>query len=308
MKTSFDLESGVFRCDNSSLEGIQRCPRYGWHVTALKRVTATPHSSLNFGKAIHSALEFRYKLCGSEKMTVEQQAQQEVLLEKIFESIQVEEGDYLNLGRAKEALAYYNEEYPTEPYRVIGTEQGMEKELGEVEVKGKKVLIVWQCRIDGIVLYEQKVMPRDFKTSKHFDANRDAAKWRMHGQLRGNCYCLSGQKYGKVRDFWVDNLVVREPLTRNVKNAKPRNEFHRSQYSVTDAEMEEWRTDCLREIEVWLNQCAENRPPPMRRISCAWPSKCQFHDVCGISSGEEARMKWLYSGAYKDNDFNPMSA
>jgi hypothetical protein len=301
------IVDGVFRCDNSSLEGIQRCPRYGWHATALKRVSAAPSIYLNFGKAVHAAFEYRYLTCGSREMTADERLEQEKVLEKAFEGVEIKDEDYLNLGRAKEVLALYNDEYPREPYEVLETEHGMEKELGEVRVQGRRVMVVWQCRIDGVVRYDGKTMARDFKTSKMIDTEREAAKWKMNGQLRGNCFCLTGEKHGKVRDFWIDHICVRPPLSRNTKNSLPRTEFHRAQHHVTDTEIEEWRNDCLREIEVWLNQCAENRPPPMRRISCAWPSKCQFFDVCSVSSGEEARMKWLESSAYKDNDFNPLA-
>ena len=326
------IVDGVLRIDNSAMSNILRCPRYGWNSFVLKRVPARESDDLIFGKAIHAAQEWRYKTCGSREMTSEEKAAQEQVLEKAFEGIEIDETNWQNLGRAKESIAYWNEHFKSEPFDVLETERPVERHLGAItalkwcnsckrilrswEVIGEEeerkycaesaqqILVDFQGRLDAIVRYERKPLVHDYKKMKWKDDERDAVRWQSSPQFRAYCWLASSLGYGEVRDYWIDSIVARKPLSRETKNSLPRNEFSREQYSITDSDIEEWKRDTLKHIETFLRYCAD-APPPMNLNACSWPTKCAYWDCCSLKT-EEQRSAWLNSGAYRDNLWSPM--
>jgi hypothetical protein len=247
--------------------------------------------------------------------------------------IHVSEDEYRNVGRCKEVVAAYNAEYRDEPFECVATEMGLERELGELGgdfvwcascaavnsvtyygschgcggLDTHPIKVNYQGRIDGAVRYTQKIMPRDFKTMKQIDRDREAAKWSMSGQMRGYCFLLSDPKlgFGDVTSFWIDQVVVRPP-TSTARAKLPRNDFFRDQHSCTKESIAEWQRDTLLRVENWLRSCLSPSGPPMSRSSCVWPKKCQFIDVCQLPTPEQ-RSAWLQSGAFKDNEFRPLA-
>lgn len=316
------IRDGVFSIDNSRMALIRQCPRKAYYHIALNRVPAREGSELSFGRALHAAQEFRYKKCGSRAIEPAEQAEQEAVLEKAFEEIKVEEDNWQNIGRAKEAIAYWNHEFRGEPFDVLETERGVEIELGSVECPhfrtvgcavcgvctGMGILrIRYQARIDALVRYEGKVLLHDYKSCKEQDWKVADARYRMSPQFRGYCEVASTLGYGPVRDFWIDTMIARKPLSRETRQSAPRNEFSRNQYHVTDGEIAEWKRDTLKLIESWLRFCAEGMPPMNLDACTAFFKPCCYFDVCSITGGEAQRMAWLNSSAYKPSTFNPMA-
>lgn len=322
------VRDGVFAVDNSKMSLIRLCPRKAYYHIALNRVPAREGSELSFGRALHAAQEFRYKKCGSRAIEPAEQAEQEAVLEKAFEEIKVEDDNWQNIGRAKEAIAYWNHEFRGEPFEVLETERGVEIELGEVDCpqcKGegwvrtdaeavacplcddqRRTRVRYQARIDALVRYEGKVLLHDYKSCKEQDWKVADARYRMSPQFRGYCEVASTLGYGPVRDFWIDTMIVRKPLTRETKQSAPRNEFSRNQYHVTDGEIAEWKRDTLKLIESWLRFCAEGLPPMNLDACTAFFKPCCYYGVCSLKT-EEQRRSWIMSSAFKESTFDPLA-
>lgn len=302
------LSDRLLRIDFTRFSKVQECARKGWHTVALKRVPVPYDEALGFGKVIHAAQEWRFKRAGNKALPKSSQVEQEAVIEDAFSKLSLPEDEWRDCGRAKEAIALFNQLYGDEPYEILATEQGAEKELGTVEVKGVgKVKIMWQGRADNVVRYKGHVMPRDFKTTQfEIDPDKEHALWKMSGQMRGYCFLFSDREYGPLRGAMIDKLVVRKPLQKATSNAKPRTEWKRTSVVYTDQQIVEWRAHTLRSIESWLNLCAQEDPPPMNDGACTWPKKCPYFDVCSLAD-EKSRMAWLMSSAYRDDEFDPLA-
>lgn len=326
------VRDGVLRVDNTAMTAIRRCPRYAYHQVALKRVPAREGIDLFFGKALHTAQEWRYKHCASRAMKNEEKAQQEAVLEKEFESAPVSEEEWQNLGRAKESIAYWNEEFQKEPFEVLETERGVERELGELGgdavwcascksvntvtyygschgcggLDTHPIKVNYIGRIDALVRYERKALGHDYKKMKERDWKVDAVKYGMSPQMKGYCFLASSLGYGPINDWWVDSIVVRKPLVKETAKSAKRNEFSRDQYHYTDAAIEEWRQDTLKFIETWLGYVVAGVPPMNTDACTQFFRPCCYHSVCSCPT-EAQRMAWLNSGEFKPATFDPLA-
>lgn len=304
------IKDGAIRIDNSGCEAIQHCPRYAWQLLMLRRTSAARDPAKAFGTAIHAALEHRYRKLGARAVDKETALEQEAILAKHFEGVELPLDEHRNLGGAKDVIGHYNATHGAELFDVLATELPYERELGVVEVHDGPmsvcVPLIYQGKTDGILRYAGRPRIRDFKTTTFYTAEREHAKWTMSGQMRGYCWLFSDPAlaYGTIRTAQLDIMVLRPPLQRVTSKSLPRVQVERLEYSYTDTEIEEWRLDTLRIVENWVNQCVGG-PPPMHRRACAWPTRCQFFDVCSCGT-EEQRMAWLQSGAFVDNTWNPL--
>lgn len=319
------LTNGILRIDNTAMDAILKCPTYAWYKQAHRRIPCGFDSDLLFGQALHAAQEFRYKECGSAEITPAIHAKQEALIDSFFSDKQLPDDEWQNAARCKEAIAYWNREFKREPFEVLDTERGVEFELGWVDCpkcKGEGHIdtvfvecnlcagdaafkVLYQGKIDAIVRYQGEVMVHDYKKSKYDHDDSTLSKYEVSGQFRGYAWLASQLGYGPIRQYWIDSMICRKPLARATSKAKPRNEFFRDQFRVTDAQIEEWKRDTLLTIETWLRYCAGSQPPPKNRTQCAWPKKCAYFDVCKIDK-LDSRLAWLGSSAFKDCEWNPM--
>lgn len=328
------LTNGILRIDNTGMESILKCPTFAWYRLAHKRIPASHDSDLLFGQALHAAQEYRYKECGSNEITPAVHANQEELIDSFFADKQLPEDEWQNAARCKEAIAYWNKEFKREPFEVLEVERGVEKYLNTLtelrwcascqkilrhfEIEGKEeecfycgshssqIDIHYQGKIDAIVRYQGEVMIHDYKKSKYDHDDQTLAKYEVSGQFRGYTWLASQLGYGPIRQYWIDSMICRKPLARATSKAKPRNEFFRDQFRVTDVQIEEWKRDTLLTIETWLRYCAASHStPPKNRTQCAWPKKCAYFGVCKIDN-MQSRLAWLGSSAFKENDWNPM--
>src|SRR6185312_10107642 len=117
---SLPLVDGALFIDNSTLEQLQICPRSMQHSRLDQRILAGERHALNFGTAMHGALEYRYKNCGSRAPG----CADEELMAGIFKTMFAEhpmpdEDDHRDLNFAIELMQRYNAKYHLEPFNVL---------------------------------------------------------------------------------------------------------------------------------------------------------------------------------------------
>jgi hypothetical protein len=111
------LVDGCLFVDNSMLELLTTCPRQLEYNKLFARVAAAEKPSLNFGSAIHDALEFRYVHGEAIDPYVEQD--QLTILNDSFARRPTPEDDWRNVNWAAELMRKYNELHRLEPFNLL---------------------------------------------------------------------------------------------------------------------------------------------------------------------------------------------
>ena len=324
------LREGVLRIDWTSFSSIAKCWRAGWHRVALNRVPAAWNGPQGFGRAIHAGLDARQKAgSGPYAPSVLAAMEQAALAE--FKDVQLGEDEWKTPGRAVEVLGLYQQEYPEEPFDILGSEMCRERELGVMRVEGlsalrtplagdsdwhkvagdERVRIFWQGRTDGLWRDRRsgRVAVKDTKTTEYYD-DPDAKRreFKLSPQMVMYCWLFSDGEFGQIRDAVIDLIVCRKPIARQTAKSKPRNEFARFIMSYTDAQIEECKRGILQQLSAWLSACAQPEPPAMTGapFTCVFSrGGCPYLQVCE-QADERSRMAWLNSGQFKASDFDPM--
>lgn len=113
------LIDGCLFVDNSMLELFTTCPRALEYNKLHKRVLSAESPSLNFGSAIHLALELRYKLYGNGPVDMEYDVKVTELLTEHFELHPCPMEDYRNLNWALSLIKRYNNKYQQEEFDLL---------------------------------------------------------------------------------------------------------------------------------------------------------------------------------------------
>ena len=310
---------GVLRIDWSSYKEIESCQRKAAMAVALRREPASDSIALNFGQAIHAALDVRQQGIMAGRRATEMMADMETALEREFGAFTVPPGDYRTLGRAKDVVGVYNQTFPDEPFEILASEQRAGKDLGRVRYgSGQTCDIIWQGVTDGIWRNRDtgEISIKDTKTSgrDEFAGDDDAgefskgeAKYQMSGQFMGYAWLFStlGQP---ITGAVLDQVVIRKPVQKVTARTAPQNECKRRFFSYAPEQITEWCRDTLAHITDWLSACAQGQtPPPMTRTACAWPTVCGYFNSC-VQRGEAARMERLAGPRFRDRTWNPMEA
>jgi hypothetical protein len=128
------LTDGAFVIDNSGLELLQTCNRAHQYNRLNKRILAAGKPALDFGTAMHLALEWRYKNCKNEGPGLFDEEDQVALVKRFFDEHPVPEDDFRNVNFAVELIKHYNSRYSIEPFNVM--EYDVPMDCGHCEGKG----------------------------------------------------------------------------------------------------------------------------------------------------------------------------
>lgn len=311
------LDGSSWTLDNSSFQLMCICPQMAAYKLLHKRERAGTAIERDAGKALHVALEHRYRKLGSAACDAATEAEMLALLEREFEGMEVPMETHLTLARCKEAVVEYNKARGAEPFKVLAVEMPYAVPLGTVKTRGVKlppeVQIIWTGRSDLITEWEGgEVHTTDHKSTSRWDASKQAGFAVDDGQ-KG--YAWSCQELARlhpeaglpkrVHGFCVNNLTIRPELKRASANALPRFEFNRVRFYWTQAMLEEWRTNTLAIIEGWLEHY-ERGYFPMHRRNCAnlYGRACGYKDVDDVPPEQRALV--LGSDLYQDATWSPL--
>ncbi len=120
---SLPLIDNCIFIDNSMIELLNTCPRALEYNRLHKRILAAESPSLNFGSAIHLALEHRYKTCANLPASPFDEAEIASILTDFFEEKPAPVGDFRTLNWALEVVKKYNLIYGQEDFNLLEYEQ-----------------------------------------------------------------------------------------------------------------------------------------------------------------------------------------
>lgn len=310
--TSLPLHDGALLIDNSFIEALTACPRKLEYSYLRKRVQATENAALNFGTAIHKALEFRYTRCQNQQMTSElEQECHDKILQPFFESSPTPEGDHRTLDFAMEILREYNLRRVVEPFNLLTDQAGKTMcelsfalPLMEVTYLGQPIKVIYIGRVDLPTMREKQIVVMDHKTAsmlgdRYFDGQKVAA------QFEGYCWAFTKLSGLPVAGFEINGIRTKEKPGRPMKGWSTWWDecFDRHLEYLRPGQLEEWEENTKAHIREFLYHC-EQGYLPMRKKACTMYGKCPYYDVCYLPAHQ--RDQELRSTHFQDNTWSPL--
>jgi hypothetical protein len=308
------VDGDTFFIDNSRLESFVTCEMAGKYAIAMKRV-GHDDPALNFGGAMHAALELRYLLEESKAPSILTKRRQATLLSRWFARKPNPAEDYRSLHFALRAMRAYNDFYGDEEFSIyrysssdpasvvdtLAIEEPFSWPLGIVHLlSGRIVKVVWIGRVDLVVNWRSKMCIVDHKTTR-LSPDYYYAVFGTSSALKGYTWVVE-QKTGILPEYSIINALH---CYKPGKTERARTfDFSRRAFSFDRETIDEWRLNTLHHVRAFLN-CVELNRFRMQETQCMQKyGLCEYYPVCSITPG--SRESTLFSNAYKDDDWSPL--
>lgn len=307
------LIDGSLLIDNSFLEAFTACPRRSQYSYLDLRVQATENAALNFGTAIHAALEYRYVNCRNQPMTSEdEQKCYDLMLEPYFRDHPMPEGDHRTLDFAMEILKEYNMRRVVEPFNLLTDKEGkvmVEKTfalpLMEVEVLDTKIPVLYCGRIDLPTMRDGQIVVMDHKTAsmlgdRYFDGQK------VSPQFEGYSWAFQKITDLPVAGFEINALRTKEKPGRPQKGSWSDwwdDCFQRHLEYLKPNQLEEWEENTKALVREFIYHVTQGYLPQKKK-ACTMYGKCPYYDICYLPSNQ--REQELMSEKFQDNTWSPL--
>lgn len=332
------LDGNTIVIDSTSLECFKLCPTKFYREQVQRRMRAGARPALDFGKALHAALEVRYKQAGNHAVIEGTAHAMHTALDAAYAGVDTPLEEWRTLARAHEVVDLYNQEWGVEPWEVLGVEVPFATELGNVG----PYKVVWQGRLDLLLWWEGQIYVGDHKTMQQWSKGKtseydNSAQFKGYAWAMQEMHRLHGAPFPPlVAGFLLNALVTRKPYSeRALKTASkagidsneafmeaargvseldaylgkrkglPRNEFHRNRVFYSQERLTEWRVDALAWVRTLLDY-AERGYWPMNTRHCSnyYGGACPMLDVCTAPIAQ--RKMVLASDMFCDNTWSPL--
>lgn len=310
------LNGDTFVSDNSTRQLMSVCPTMAAYKILFKREHNATAPERDCGKAVHVALEHRYKKLGWRPCDSATEQEMLTAITGEYLKLTMPEDTHLTLLRLHEVVQEYNRQCQQEPFKVLGVEIPLGVPLGVVETTGrrlpKRVNVIWTGRSDMLTTWDDGTnMPMDHKTTSRWDESRMSSFDTDEGQAG---YMWSLQELARLHPetglpailhgFCINALIIRKD-TKSTRAVLPRFEVKRVRFYKSQELLEEWRLNTLEVIKTWLWHY-EQGVFPMHRKSCAnyFGRKCGYFDVDSVPASQ--RQMVLASDYYRDATWNPI--
>ena len=315
------LTKGALLIDNSFLEDFISCPRKAQYRYMQRRIPSGERNALNYGTAIHTALEYRYVQWNNSSPSPSQRQELTHVLQDYFGKNPCSEEDWRSVEFADETITEYLKRYNVEPFRLIcDIDQHPMAELSFsvplyvhratlTDIDGSRfeqvIPIVYTGRIDLVVLWDNQLGIVDHKTSGML-GNTFIELHRVAPQFEGYCWAL--QKItGHEPSFFLINGI----RTKN-KPLKPAGgwdkwwdeSFLRHKEYIKPGQLEEWRLNTIALIEEFFFHCVDKQYMPQKKKACTMYGKCPYYDVCYLPTSQ--RESELNSDKFTTNEWTPL--
>lgn len=329
------LQNGAFLVDNAFLEYATTCVRKTQYRYVMSKVSKGEKDALNFGSAIHRALEYRYSVVQNRQMTeADEQVVHNRILVPFFEEHIPSEDSHRNLNWAFELFKHYNKAYPVEPFKLMTWKEpkpchhcngtGHDSNDGCIWCKGSGkqsimseitfihdihtyngIPIKYIGRIDLPVIWNDVIIVNDHKTASML-GNFYFEGQKISPQFEGYCWAMQQTiKSPIVSGFCINALRTKEPPM------KPKSGwdqwwsecFARHKEYLRPGQLDEWKENTIQLIEEWMWHY-ERGYFPMKKKACTMYGKCPYYDVCYLP--KENRELVLNSTQFTEEKWTPL--
>lgn len=295
------LDNALF-IDNSSLEKYTTCPRSAKFYLVDRREGSEERTALGFGGRIHSILESRYR---HHVNVVEETTN--VMRNKaaeVFKDWQAGEDDFRTYSTALQFIDLYNLQYPVEAFDIVnlGTIPAIEVPfavpLGEVDLDGNVIKVVWTGRIDLVYQREGQIYLMDHKTTSMLGPTY-FKEFELSSQVFGYVWAIQQLLGVKVNGFVVNALAIRKP-TKTGKGF----EFIRHIVPIDQALVEEWHEETMDIVSNMLEMDRADKWPGHKKWCVGKYGVCEYAPICGLPPAQRPIL--LGSPAYRDVTWSPL--
>lgn len=324
------LIDGHFFIDNSNAESYANCPRQSQHSMLSKRVLGDGRAALNYGGAIHSAMQIRY---ASPKACVDQelQAEQNEALVRHFTERPNPVDSHRNLDLAQRTIECYNQFYAHETFKVLELDGKPAVELpfafhlytstllsdrtyeslGHVpEGKHPSDLVgpidVTFCgRIDLLLQEDGVKWVLDHKTSSIF-GDQTFKSYALSPQMIGYCYAIQ-KTTGELPNGFIVNFIKVPYATKAGSEMSASDKFFaRLRTSIGPNHTRVWEKNIIALTEEMFWHYSRGYMPQKKSWCYGKFGPCQFVEVCDLEREEDQAML-LQSSLYTDNIWSPLN-
>lgn len=293
------IDGQYFFIDHSGLEYLQTCARSAEYHVINQRVGNGSSAALNFGSAIHAALEYRYKHHGS---TVGPSCKDEMhgILTRWFTENPAPLEDYRCLSLATQVVDGYlsKKEYSPEQWDVAHVDDKPAVEMpfavplfkypeGLSKISSEPFITVLFCgKIDLIAIEGRDYWVIDHKTSSMGAATgQDDQKASL--QWKGYCWAVEQTTGILPYGAMINHIQARKPnvteagLARR-KPVEPK-DFQRMRFVLEEHHIPEWKENTIAIIKRFFRDYEDGFFPMMPKQHCCGKyGKCAYYDVCDM--------------------------
>jgi hypothetical protein len=321
------LIDGCLFIDNSGwIESLQTCHRLLQYKSLALRIGVGEKPALNFGSAIHLALEHRYRKYKTDPVPDSYWNEVGIIFTEYFMEHPVPIDDWRNMNWAMKTMKEYLKKYESEDFALLGDKDGnvMVELPFAIELyrhvgfyyDGKEIPVIYTGRIDlPVVLPDATNWILDHKTTamvgqQFFD------RMRLSSQQKGYCWAfeqltgkkVSGYVVNVIRSKQPPDYVLRgEPSSRG-KSTSPEawwNEsLQRERFYIQPSSLHEWKHNTIELVEEFFWHYQRGYLPMETALGCTAYGRCPYFDVC--TTAPEDRNVMLMSGMYADNEWSPL--
>ncbi len=340
------LDNETLVVSPTQLEVVRTCPRMWLYRYLHKRLEIIPDAARQGGHAYDSALNLRYKRCGSDPVDPATEEEQMALIDAAYKDVELPLDEFRTPTRYKEVIRDYNAHYGAEPFRVLGVQVPFMVELGQVQapegfwrmigasnnevgqklIAGTPVRVLLRGILDIYAQLSEHTVIIDTKTSKSdiggsYDnsAQMKLYMWALMELARVN---PDAGLPPVVHACLINGITIRPPYKQEGRTAKandrPRNQFMRTMPQFYSTErLEECRRDSLLWVEQALGWYARGHFPQNERhctfhqdaafINYGYYGKpCPYLQVCSVPEAQRSMV--LGSDAFQDDVGGPLGA
>lgn len=328
------LIDGCLFIDNSGwMESITTCPRSLEYKQLYKRIPASESAALNFGSAIHLALEHRYRNYLAQPVGDQFYNEIADLFNSFFESHPPQQEDYRNMNWAMEVVKRYMNRYSTEQFSLLVDKDN--KPIVELafalplfsyfpktdsavykQTNGNCVPVFYTGKIDLPIELDNQIFVCDHKTTSILGDGFWSAMKRS-SQFRGYAWAMQELTGKKVSGFMVNAIRVKQPpewVTNPMVKARGKvqtpeawwqESLQRERYHLNPGELDEWKANTIANVEEMFWHY-ERGYFPMRTTYCVSKyGRCPYFDVCSLQPHD--RGAYLSSGLFQENSWSPLN-
>ena len=323
------LVDGAFFIDNSTLELLTTCPRALEYSRLFRRISSAAKPALNFGSAIHLAMEYRYKNCKNQCPDALEESEQGRIMSDFFVKNPPPEDDWRNLNWAMTVLKRYNQTYQVEPFNVLVAENDITNSVTKDIVirKGEPLVempfalklfdynpenvipgpipVYYSGKIDLPVMWDGLLTVIDHKTTSML-GDYFSKEQRVSPQQFGYVWAFEQLTGQKVAQFCINAIRSREApqKPKGGIDAWWLENFHRHKEFVMPHHLVEWKANTIALVEEFFWHYQRGYFPQKKKWCCGKYGLCPYYDVCDLPPSQRGLM--LESTAFADNDWSPL--
>lgn len=303
------LIDGALFIDNSTLEYLTTCPRAFQFKALHKRISAESRPALNFGGAIHTALEVRYRMAGNEPVDEAVEFAQVDALERHFAERPIDD-NYRTLDLAYHIVRKYNSQYISEPFEILANEAdgkplvelSFAHKLGDFRYRDDSLPVFYMGRIDLLVWWPKgHLFVVDHKTTSIMGQGFFEEQ-RMSAQQHGYLWAAQKSTGLRAEGFAINAIRTRPPA--KTRAAVETDDFQREKYFIAPEAIVEWEYNVTALIDEMLWHHARGYFPMKTKWCVGKYGRCPYFEICSLPP--ESRGLMLNTNMFTTDTWSPL--